>query len=114
MRRRHLGGIALALVSGCAPDPRPGPVRAMAPRPNPPARPKAPAPRQDWAGRFWEELTPAQQRLVTARLPAPSGGDAAARWDVMALSEREALLRGRAAPAAQLTARQDDKAPATP
>lgn len=85
----------------------------MAPRPNPPVRPKAPAPRLDWAGRFWEELSPAQQRLVQARLPAPAG-DAAARWDVMGLSEREALLRGRVAPAAQLTARQDDKAPATP
>ncbi|TCZ55011.1 hypothetical protein [Roseicella aquatilis] len=81
-------------------------MRAMAPRPNPPARGAAPeaARRQDWVTRFWEELTPAQRRLVARRLrerrrePGLGVAEVEAAWEVMGLSDRKSLVQGRAAP----------------
>lgn len=109
MRRRALATLAAALLTpACVAwqDPRPGPVRAMAPRPNPPAAPPraaaaGPPQRARWVTQFWEELTPAQRRLVSARMrrrAAPritDAKEAQAEWDVMGLPEREALILGR-------------------
>jgi len=109
--RRH-GVIALlALLPACSAlqDPRPGPIRAMEPRPNPPVRAatRDVAPRPAWLARFWEELSPAQKRTVLSRLRrgppsrATSETEAAAVWDVIGLPERETLVTGR--PAATAT-----------
>jgi hypothetical protein len=100
-------GLALA---GCTAlhDPRPGPIRAMEPRPNPPigaeARPAGPESasvqervrRNPWLARFWEELSPAQRRRVAAGMRRATSGqeEPAARWDVMGLEERAALVFG--------------------
>jgi hypothetical protein len=93
------------LMAGCAiePDPRPGPIRAMEPRPNPPVV-EAPPPsgrdrvRQNpWLTRSWEELRPDQRRRVTTRLrrsgqqpeePIP------AFWDRLGLPDRTSLVFG--------------------
>jgi hypothetical protein len=105
----HAALLGALLLPGCtATDPRPGPVRAMAPRPNPPMAPRrsvVEGPRQSaWLSRFWEELTPAQRRLVTARLrrngragtePASPPGES---WDVMGLPDREVLVFGQRSP----------------
>lgn len=109
-RRAFLGSAALLLLAGCVvrQDPRPGPIRAMEPRPNPTVRAAVPeAPRRGpWVTRFWEELSPAQRRLVAARLRraspsrAASAAEARSAWDVMGLPEREVLIQGRTAPAA--------------
>ncbi len=110
MRRR--GAIALlALLPACSAlqNPRPGPVRAMEPRPNPPVRAvtRETPQRQAWMTRFWEELSPAQRRTVLSRLRrglsprAKTETEAAAVWDVMGLPERETLVTGR--PAATAT-----------
>lgn len=98
------------LAAGCSQfDPRPGPIRAMAPRPNPPvaAAPAAPAGetpsgrervRQNpWLTRSWEELSPAQRRRVTARLrrsPAPPAEPIQAYWDRLGLPDRTSLVFG--------------------
>ncbi|MCO6417431.1 hypothetical protein JYK14_14855 [Siccirubricoccus sp. KC 17139] len=101
--------LALLLLAGCdALNPRPGPIRAMAPIPNPPAvTPEQPATvgararRNPWLTQFWAELSRARQRQVAARLRrAPynkSAEEAPAAWDVMGLAEREALIFGRRA-----------------
>jgi hypothetical protein len=107
--------IALLMLAGCdALNPRPGPIRAMAPRPNPPAAAAHAATAADplrqnpWLGRFWEEMTPAQQRRVAARLRRSprraTAAEAPQIWDVMGLADREALVFGRAAPRPQATA----------
>jgi hypothetical protein len=95
---------ALLLLAGCDTlNPRPGPIRAMEPRPNPPAASPAATPQgrqwqTPWLTRFWDELTPAQRRRVMARLQRspvpPSAAEAPAAWDVMGLSAREALVFG--------------------
>jgi hypothetical protein len=106
--------VLLATAAACA-DPRPGPIRAMEPRPNPPpAQPTQTAAaveptaavstrlrRDPWLARFWEELTPAQQRRVAAAMQRRrgAGGQAAdpgGSWDVLGLEERVALVSGRA------------------
>jgi hypothetical protein len=99
---------ALLLLTGCdALNPRPGPIRAMEPRPNPPAVSAVPTPQArlrqaPWLTRFWDELTPSQRRRVLARLrrsPFPSSpAEAPATWDVMGLPTREALIFGRPLP----------------
>ncbi|WP_149536930.1 hypothetical protein [Siccirubricoccus phaeus] len=101
--------LALLLLAGCdLLDPRPGPIRAMSPIPNPSAAPPerpaavgARARRNPWLTQFWAELTPARQRQVAARLSrAPynkSAEEAPATWDVMGLADREALIFGRRA-----------------
>ena len=109
--------IALPLmVSACAQlNPRPGPIRAMAPRPNPPlsrvVAPQHQMPenvselqhrlRQNrWLARFWAELTPAQRARVATRMGNAAPGattdraDAARRWDVMGLEDRSRLVFG--------------------
>ncbi|MBK1660636.1 hypothetical protein CKO45_20660 [Paracraurococcus ruber] len=95
-------------MTACAAwDPRPGPIRAMEPRPNPPASRALAARaaadkgadlpdrirRHRWLARFWSELTPAQQRRVAGRM-ADAGPEAAQRWDVMGLEERARLVFG--------------------
>jgi hypothetical protein len=95
---------ALLLLAGCdALNPRPGPIRAMEPRPNPPvaspaATPQARQRQSPWLTRFWDELTPSERRRVMAALrrsgsPA-SATEAPAAWDVMGLSARQALVFG--------------------
>lgn len=99
-------------AGGCSQwDPRPGPIRAMAPRPNPPAAravASRPAPektpdlqqrlRQNrWLARFWSELTPAQRRRVEGRMATEGSADraeAGERWDVMGLEDRARLVFG--------------------
>jgi hypothetical protein len=92
-----------ALVACAQPDdPRPGPILAMEPRPNPPEARSAPrSPPARWASRFWEQLTPAQRRRVTERLReatpdrAPDPATVAQQWDVMGLADRRKLVEGR-------------------
>jgi hypothetical protein len=96
--------LALLLLTGCdSLNPRPGPIRAMEPRPNPPVAGPAATPQtrlrqSPWLARFWDELTPSQRRRVMARLrrnslPA-SVTEAPGRWDVMGLPMRETLIFG--------------------
>jgi hypothetical protein len=96
-------------------NPRPGPVRAMEPRPNPPssravaATQQAPSKLSDlqdrlrrdrWVTRFWAELTPDQRRRVAKRMQdaAPNlvvdREDHARYWDVMGLEDRLKLVFG--------------------
>ena len=113
---RHLALAALALTGAAAcvaePDPRPGPIRAMEPRPNPTRVAAAAAPaaaavstqervrRNRWLTRFWEELTPAQQRRVEERMRrarpplAADRPEAQRLWDTMGLNQRDALVFG--------------------
>jgi hypothetical protein len=99
----------LALAGCAAPDPRPGPIRAMEPRPNPPvgaevrqvaggesASVQDRVRRNPWLARFWEELSPPQRRRAAAGMRRGAAGQepAAARWDVMGLEERAALVFG--------------------
>lgn len=113
MRRFAIAGLVAALLLPACTEwqnPRPGPIRAMEPRPNPPLRAATAArvspSRPDWLPRFWEELSPAQRRVVLSRLrrgplPRVTGkDDAPAAWDVMGLPEREVLVTGRSAPKA--------------
>ena len=109
--------IAMSLVStSCAQlNPRPGPIRAMEPRPNPPTSrvaviqhaPSKISDLQDrlhwepWLTRFWAELTPGQRRRVAMRMQhtAPSlvtDRDGRARyWDIMGLEDRLTLVLGK-------------------
>jgi hypothetical protein len=101
-------------LTGCdALNPRPGPIRAMEPRPNPPVAtspttPQARLRQAPWLTRFWDELTPSQRRRVMARLrrgPSPtSAAEAPATWDVMGLPTREALIFGSPPPRPDTTA----------
>jgi hypothetical protein len=114
MARRLAPLVALALAgvgAGCAElDPRPGPIRAMEPRPNPsPIATPVLAPgattqerlrRNPWLAGFWEELTPAQRRQVESRMRrgkpplAANRREVQAAWDTMGLEQRDALLTG--------------------
>jgi len=96
------------LAAGCAQlNPRPGPIRAMAPRPNPPsAEATAPSGRDrvrqhPWLTRSWEELTPAERHRVATRLshqrPRPTDPSQSV-WDRLGLPDRTALVFGTPAP----------------
>src|SRR3954468_19783329 len=109
-RERLLVLIAISVAStSCAQlNPRPGPIRAMEPRPNPPSSrvatmQQAPGKISDlqdqvrrdrWVTLFWAELTSDQQRRVAMRMQhaAPSlasDQDGQARyWDIMGLEDR--------------------------
>jgi hypothetical protein len=115
-RERLLVLIAMSFAStSCAQlNPRPGPIRAMEPRPNPPlsrVTTAMPAPgrisdlkdqlrRDRWVARFWAELTPDQRRRVAMRMQhaAPSlmaDREGYARyWDIMGLEDRLNLVLG--------------------
>jgi hypothetical protein len=107
--------LAVSTASCTGLDPRPGPIRAMEPRPDAPvsriAAPARPAASQApdmqrrlrqhrWLTQFWDALTPAQQRRVAARMRLADDGateDVAGvqrRWDVMGLAERAGLVFG--------------------
>jgi hypothetical protein len=109
---RHWGvsaRILAAALAGCTPVTAPP---ALAPPAIVEARPaalpvaQAGAPmtlaerirQEGWLVRFWEQLTPAQRRRVTARLRqqglARDGAEAAPAWDGLGLPEREALVFG--------------------
>ncbi len=100
--------LVLVIALGACQPPRPGPVVAMEPRPNPPVGAAAKPPdnprdrlRQNrWLAQFWEELTPAQRRRVEARMrraqpPLASNQDSARlTWDALGLAERDRLVFG--------------------
>jgi hypothetical protein len=96
--------LAATLLTACVAPPQPSPLPAtsFATTPEPPPRPTTLAERirsEAWLTRFWEELTPAQRRRVTARLrradpPLVSEAAAAPVWDAMGLPERDALVFG--------------------
>ncbi len=100
--------LAAVLTLGACQRPRPAPVVAMEPRPNPPVGAPAKPPddprlrlRQNrWLAHFWEELTPAQRRRVEARMrraqpPLASNQDSARlTWDALGLAERDRLVFG--------------------
>jgi hypothetical protein len=108
-RRLALAALVLAGTACVAePDPRPGPIRAMEPRPNPGSS-IAPTPamttrerlrRNRWLTQFWEELAPAQRRLVEVRMRrarpplARNQAEAQRLWDTMGLGQRDALVFG--------------------
>jgi len=116
-REQILVLIAISFAStSCAQlNPRPEPIRAMEPRPNPPSSRAATiqqAPdknadlqeqlrRDRWVTLFWSELTSDQRQRIARRMQhaAPSlAGDRdgqARYWDVMGLEDRLKLVRGK-------------------
>ena len=88
------------------PPPLPEPEPTFVATPDPPPRPSTLADRvrrEAWLTRFWEQLTPAQRRRVTARLrqsdpPLVSEAAAPPVWDAMGLPERDALVFGAGPP----------------
>jgi hypothetical protein len=94
------------LMAGCAelePDPRPGPIRAMEPRPNPPVVLAPPPSGRDrvrqnpWLTRSWEELKSDERSRVTARLRHTGrqpDEPISAFWDLLGLPDRTALVFG--------------------
>jgi hypothetical protein len=96
--------VGTAMLAACVEPPRPVrlPAPAFATTPDPPPRPPTLSERirsEAWLTRFWEELTPAQRRRVTARLrradpPLVSDAAAAPVWDAMGLPDRDALVFG--------------------
>lgn len=102
MFRRAFFLLPVLAAAACAavPTPPSRPARRTAPVPaRPQPVPVAQRVRQEaWITRFWEQLTPAQQRRVRARLeqgepPLVTSEDEAARlWDALGLPERDALV----------------------
>jgi hypothetical protein len=101
------GLLVALLLCACAEKPAsPLPAAEAAPAatfaaepPPPPATLNERLRQEAWMARFWEQLTPAQRRRVTARLrqaDPPLVSDAAAPpvWDAMGLPERDALIFG--------------------
>jgi hypothetical protein len=103
-----VSGLLVALLLAACGQPPAAPLQALEPEPvaafaaEPPRRPATLVERlrqEAWLTRFWEQLTPAQKRRVTARLrqvepPLVSDAAAAPVWDAMGLPERDALVFG--------------------